>query len=161
MTELNEFEMSASERYDAFLTQFPLISEEHKEAVRILCNTELPLGYIENVVFFHQFDGFASDLPSYAKEVAWYLSTKEWFSQNISVVHETFESVHSEAKTLLSFDVSNRFERSYRIFLDLFNSVLYQALLNRPTTSDFVSCGYEGWRHDTGFDWVIPDSSKD
>tara|TARA_R100000005_G_C4984555_1_gene193260 strand:- start:612 stop:1106 length:495 start_codon:yes stop_codon:yes gene_type:complete len=158
--ELNEFEVSASERYDAFLTRYPLISEEQKEAVRILCNTQLPLGHIENVVFFHQYD-FASDLLSYAKELAWYLSTKEWFSKNLFVVHETFESVFAEAKTLLSTDVSKDFERSYDTVSDLFKSILHQALLNRPTTSDFVICGYEGWRHDFGFEWVIPDSLKD
>lgn len=155
MTELNEFEASASERYYAFLGLHPDISGEQKEAVRILCNTELPLMFIENVVFFHQLDEFVSDLPSYAKEVAWYLSTKEWFSQNLSVVHETFEGVFAEAKSLLSTNVSKDFEHSYNTVSDLFTSVLLQATLNRGETSDFVSCGYESWRHDVGFEWVM------
>lgn len=151
--ELDEFNMTASERNDAFLSLYPDISEEQKEAVNILCETKLPLGYIENVVFFHQFDGFVSDLPSYAKEVAWYLSTKEWFLDNLSVIRETFDNVLAEAETLLPTDVSQGFEHSFNSVSDLLSSILLQATLSRGETSESVSCGYRSWRHDIGFDW--------
>jgi hypothetical protein len=151
--ELNEYEMSASERNDAFLSLYPDISEEQKEAVSILCETELPLVHIENVVFFHQLDGFVSDLPSYAKEVAWYLSTREWFFNNLWVIDDTFENAFAEAETLLSKDVSEEFEHSFNSVSDLFSSILLQSTLNRGETSDFVSCGYRSWRHDVGFNW--------
>lgn len=151
---LNEYEMSASERNDAFLSAYPDITEEQKEAVSILCKTELPLGHIENVVFFHQLDEFVSDLASYANEVAWYLSTKEWFFHSLWVIHDTFESAFSEAEYLLSTDVSKEFERSYNSVSNLFSSILHQSTLNRGETSEFVSCGYESWAHDVGFNWM-------
>ena len=152
--ELNEYEMSSSERNDAFLSLYPNITEETKEAVSILCKTHLPLAHIENVVFFHQLDGFVSDLPSYAKEVAWYLSTKDWFFENLWVINDTFENAFAEAEYLLSTDVSKEFENSYNSVSELFNSILVQSTLNRGETSEFVSCGYRSWRHDVGFDWM-------
>ena len=158
--ELNEYEMTASERNDAFLSLYPDISEEQKEALSILCETELPLGHIQNVVFFHELDGFVSDLPSYAKEVAWYLSTKEWFFNNLWVIHDTFENAFAEAETLLSTDVSEEFEHSYNSVSDLFSSILLQSTLNRGETSEFVSCGYRSWGHYFGFDWMSKEEEE-
>ena len=154
--ELNEFDMTPLERYDAFLNLYPDISEEQKFAVHILSETELPLGFIENIIVFHHLDEYVTDWHSYANEVAWFLSTRDWFYKNKWVIHETLENIYAEADKLLSEDLLKDilFEKSYDNISDTFSFILHYATRNRGKTSKYVSCGYDNWNHVDGFIWV-------